>query len=148
MHLKLRACLTKQDTKKSLVRKYIFSFLAIAWTITITILSLIELKGPQVLQFSYADKLMHGIIYFSVTVAWFLAFQKGITNEALQKNALTRCALFAFIYGIAVEIMQETLVTTRQGDWQDALANTIGIIVAIFTIKWFIAKNRKLKTQN
>ncbi|WP_298508609.1 VanZ family protein [uncultured Kordia sp.] len=128
--------------------KYIFSVGAIAWTIAITILSLITLKGPQVLHFSYADKLMHGIIYFLFTIAWFLAFSRGITNDKLQKNALLISALFAFVYGIIIEIMQETLVENRQGDWQDALANTTGIIFAIFIIKWFIAKNRKLKTQN
>lgn len=130
------------------MRKYIFSVLAIAWTIAITVLSLVQLKGPELLHFSYADKLMHILIYFLFTVIWFVAFSRGITNEKLQKNALMASAAFSFVYGIIVEVMQETLVTTRQGDWQDALANTIGIIVAIFTIKWFIVKNRKLKTQN
>lgn len=128
--------------------KYVFSVGALAWTIAITILSLIELKGPQVLHFSYADKLIHGIIYFAFTIAWFLAFSKGVTNEVLKKNALVISAVFALMYGVIIEIIQETLVTNRQGDWQDALANTTGIIFAIFIIKWFIAKNRKLKTQN
>jgi len=113
------------------VRKYIFSVVAIAWTIAITVLSLIQIKGPQAFHFSYADKVMHIIIYFSLTVTWYFAFSRGITNEVLKKNALIVSGIVCFIYGIAVEIMQETLVTTRQGDWQDALANTIGIILAI-----------------
>ncbi|MGH1384387.1 VanZ family protein [Kordia sp.] len=130
------------------MRKYIFSVIAIGWTVAITILSLIKIKGPQVLHFSYSDKLIHGVIYFLFTVIWFFALLKGITNDTLRKNALIASAAFAFIYGVSVEIMQETLVTTRQGDWQDVLANTTGIIFAIFIIKWGVAKNRKLKTQN
>ncbi|AXG69504.1 VanZ like family protein [Kordia sp. SMS9] len=130
------------------MRKYIFSVVAIVWTIAITVLSLIQIKGPQAFHFSYADKVMHIIIYCSLTLTWFFAFSRGITNEFLQKNALMASAVVCFIYGIAVEVMQETLVTTRQGDWQDALANTIGIILAIFIIKWFIAKYIKLKTHN
>ncbi|PTX63843.1 VanZ like protein [Kordia periserrulae] len=125
-----------------------FSAAAVAWTIVITILSLVELKGPQALHFSYADKLMHGIIYFLVTIVWFFAFSKGITRDSLQKNAIKASAILAFVYGIIIEILQETLVTNRQGDWQDALANTIGIILAVFTIKWFIANKTTLKTQN
>jgi len=130
------------------VHKYIFSFAAIAWTVAITILSLITLKEPELLQFLHADKLMHMLIYFVFTGIWFLAFSKGITNEILQKNALIVSAAFSFVYGIGIEFMQQTLVVSRQGDWQDVLANTIGIILAIFLIKWFIAKNRKLKTLN
>ena len=130
------------------MHKYIFSGAAIAWTVVISILSLVQLKGPKVLHFSYADKLIHGIIYFLVTVVWFFAFSKGITNDNLRKNAIKASAILAFVYGIIIEILQETLVTNRQGDWQDALANTIGIILAVFTIKWFIANKTTLKTQN
>lgn len=130
------------------MRKYIFSAIAVAWTVVITILSLVKIKGPQVLHFSYSDKLVHGVIYFLFTIIWFFAFSKGIANKTLRKNALIASATFSFIYGVSIEIMQETLVTTRQGDWQDALANTTGIIFAIFIIKWCVVKNRKLKTQN
>ncbi|MEM6684824.1 MAG: VanZ family protein [Bacteroidota bacterium] len=130
------------------MRKYIFLFIAIAWTIAITIVSLVPVKEPEALQFLYADKLVHIGIYFFFTIVWFMAFSKGITTNTLQKNALLFSGVFSFLYGIAIELMQENLVISREGDWQDALANTIGIIVAIFIIKWFIAKSRKLKTQN
>ncbi|MFK7747298.1 MAG: VanZ family protein [Kordia sp.] len=129
------------------MRKYIFSAVAVGWTILITILSVIKVKAPEGLHFSYADKLVHGVIYFLVTAVWFFAFTRGITNEKLQKNALVISAVFAFVYGVVIEIVQETFIASRQGDWQDVLANTIGTIVAIIIIKWFIAKDRKLKTQ-
>jgi VanZ family protein len=130
------------------VLKYLFSATAIAWTITITILSFVSLKDTQVLSFSYADKVMHAGVYFVFTVVWFFAFSRGITTKILNKKAIIISAIFAFLYGASIEILQEKLVKERQGDWQDVVANTIGIIFAIFIIKWFIANARKLKTEN
>lgn len=130
------------------MHKYIFSILAIAWTITITILSLISLEGAPNLGFSFADKIAHGLVYFTVAIVWFLAFSKGVTNTFLQKNALMISAVFSILYGICVEIMQETLVTNRQGDWQDVLANATGTILAILLLKYVVLKKRKLKIEN
>ena len=136
------------NTKNLLVRKYIFSVVAIAWTIIITILSLVSLEGAPDFGFSFADKLAHVIIYFIVTIVWFFSFSKGITNKFFQKNAIILSAIFAIIYGICIEIIQETLVTNRHGDWEDVLANIIGTILAILLIKYIILNNRKLKTEN
>lgn len=130
------------------MRKYLFSSLAIAWTITITALSLVSLKGVVEFGFSFGDKLAHGLVYFIFTIFWFFAFSRGITNTFFQKNALLASTIFAIIYGICVEVMQETLVSNRQGDWKDAVANTIGTILAIVFIKYIVVNNRKLKTEN
>ncbi|MBC8753084.1 VanZ family protein [Kordia sp. YSTF-M3] len=130
------------------MRKYIYSIFAIAWIIILTFLSLISLEGAPNLGFSFADKLIHGLVYFIFAILWFFSFSKGITNKFFQKNAIIASAIFAIIYGICVEIMQETLVSNRQGDWQDVLANTIGTILAIILIKYIVLNSRKLKTEN
>lgn len=130
------------------MRKYIFSAAAIGWTIIITTLSLVSLEGAPKFGFSFADKIAHGLVYFGFAIVWFFSFSKGITNKFFQKNAIIASAIFAIIYGICVEIMQETLVSNRQGDWQDVVANIIGTILAILLIKYIVVNNRKLKTGN
>lgn len=130
------------------MRKYIFSTLAIAWTMLITFLSLVSLEDGPKLPFSFADKIIHGIIYFMFAIIWYLALVKGKTNSFLSKNALLISVLFAIIYGICVEIMQDTLVSNRQGDWEDALANSLGAIVAALLIKYLGENFIKLKTKN
>jgi len=107
-----------------------------------------SLEGVPKLGFSFADKLAHAFVYFILTVVWYYAFSKGITSTFLKNKAIMASAIFAIVYGICVEIMQETLVTNRQGDWQDVIANVTGTIFAILLIKWFVINNRKLKTQN
>ncbi|WP_420571792.1 VanZ family protein [Kordia sp.] len=130
------------------MRKYLFSISAIAWTIFITIISLISLKDAPKIGISFADKLVHGFVYFLFTIVWFFAFSKGFATTFLKKNALVLSAIFAIIYGICIEIMQATLVENRQGDLEDVIANTLGTILAVIVLKWLIANNRKLKTQN
>ncbi len=130
------------------MRSYLFTILAIVWTLIITFLSLASLKNGPELPFSFADKIIHGIIYFTFALSWYIAFTKGKTTSFLLKNALLLSILFAVAYGILMEIMQETLVENRQGDWQDALANSIGAIVAGIFIKYLVTRTIKLKTKN
>ena len=130
------------------MRKYLFSILAIVWTLIITFLSLVSLENGPKLPFSFADKIIHGIIYFTFAISWFIAFTKGKTTPFLSKNAVLISVLFAITYGVIIEFMQETLVENRQGDWQDALANAAGAIVAGILIKYFISNTFKLKTKN
>ena len=128
--------------------KYLFSITAIGWTLILTILSLISLESAPKFGFSFADKIAHGLVYFIFAIVWFFSFSKGVTNEFFRKNALIASTIFAIVYGICVEIMQETLVTNRQGDWKDVLANTVGTILAILLIKYIVLSRRKLKTEN
>ncbi|WP_156168856.1 VanZ family protein [Kordia jejudonensis] len=130
------------------MHKYIFSSLAIVLTLLITFLSLASIEDGPPLPFSFADKLIHGIFYFTFAISWFIAFTKGKTTPFLSKNALIVSVSFAIIYGIVMEIFQATLVENRQGDWQDALANAVGAIVAGILIKYFISHTIKLKMKN
>lgn len=130
------------------MRKYISTFLAVAWMITVAVISLISLEGAPKLTFSFADKIIHAIVYCIFSIVWFYAFFKGITTHFLRKNALLASVIFGIMYGILIEILQETVVENRQGDWQDVLANVTGTLFAVLLIKVFIANNRKLKTQN
>ena len=130
------------------MHKTISTLLAILWTVTVAFISLVSLEGAPKLTFSFADKIIHGCVYFIFSLVWFYAFYKGITTRFLQKNAIVASAIFGILYGILIEILQETLVENRQGDWQDALANTIGTLFAVVLIKMFLKSNRKLKTHN
>ena len=77
-----------------------------------------------------------------------MAFSKKEITPFLLKNALVISVLFSVFYGILMEILQGTLAENRQGDWQDALANALGAIVAGILIKYFISNTIKLKTKN
>ncbi len=102
--------------------------------------------GPD-LPFAFADKVIHAGIYFIFALAWFLAFSKREKTSFFAKNAIFLSVLFAILYGIIMEFMQETLIENRHGDWLDALANSAGAILAGILIKYYLGYRIKLKTK-
>ena len=61
----------------------------------------------------------------------FLSFQVQNINKSIW------CAvLFAFIFGIILELLQGVTPNARVTDTLDILANTLGILVMAFLISW------------
>jgi VanZ family protein len=72
-----------------------------------------------------SDKLEHLIGYALLSAA---AVQLFAT-----RSALLRAGIGLVVMGVLVEIAQGTLTTTRSMDAQDALANTIGVVLGLAT---------------
>ena len=61
----------------------------------------------------------------------FLSFQVQNKNKSVWYSAL-----FAFIFGIIIELLQSVMPSARVTDTLDILANTLGILVMTFLISW------------
>lgn len=61
----------------------------------------------------------------------FLSFQVQNINKSIWY-----AALFAFIFGIILELLQGVTPNARVTDLLDILANTLGILVMAFLISW------------
>lgn len=72
---------------------------------------------------NHADKVAHGFAYFSLGFAALPAM--GKLRAILTWGCLTLC-------GIGVEIAQGIMRYGRQGDALDALANSTGVLLAVF----------------
>ncbi len=59
------------------------------------------------------------------------------------KKVVTIVAIFLFIYGIVVEVLQTELTKNRVGEFEDVIANVLGIIFGAVTFRYII--NWKLK---
>ena len=55
--------------------------------------------------------------------------QTGFTF--LQHNTFIKVFIVAALYGLIIEIMQETLTTTRHFEWLDEAANCVGAIAGL-----------------
>ena len=114
--------------KRLLERKYLIA--AIFWTITITILSLVSLKGlPTITTLKFKDKIIHFMFYFVFVFLWSIAL-KGKNIKIL------KIALFAILYGIVIEVLQSAITLNRQADVFDALANSFGACTAVLFLKF------------
>ncbi|MDK4679643.1 VanZ family protein [Kingella negevensis] len=77
--------------------------------------------------FPHFDKLAHCLLFFAQT--WLLA--KAWLTESLKVPTRT-LFIFGLVYAICSEIAQHLLTKTRQGDPFDALADMIGVSVALY----------------
>ena len=113
--------------KHLLERKNVFLCLACLWTVFITVLCLVTFTNLPEVKISGADKYVHVTLYFVFTLLWSLHF---IENNA-KRNPYFEVLMASIIYGVIIEIAQETLTTTRHGDIKDVLANIFGSMLAV-----------------
>ncbi|MFP2995781.1 VanZ family protein [Spongiivirga sp. MCCC 1A20706] len=121
-------------------RKAAYWILALGWTTLITYLSLTSFSeleyvdGIDFIDIPHSDKIGHFVFYFGCTTVWFLLLFRGIRLSDLAKKIVFLAAAGSFFYGVIIEVLQATVTTTRSGDWKDAVANTLGILVASLLI--------------
>ena len=106
-------------------------WLTLGWSLIIIVILLsLSPSPPSVIQSAlFNDKLGHSIAYF-VLMAWFAQ----IYHTPQQR--LVYMTSFLLLGGL-LEILQALSGETRQGDWADMLANSIGVLLA-----WQLIKNR------
>ena len=102
--------------------------LAITWTVLITVASLVSFNKVPKVVLPGNDKTVHFLFYFFFVVFWSFALQK---NDFFKKYGLL-LVLIAIIYGIIIEVLQGVLTITREPDFYDALANSLGAILGYF----------------
>lgn len=123
-------------------KKIIILFLALAWTIVITVFSLITIgKIVDEVEVPFKDKIVHFLFYFVFVVLWYTYVK--FKNIFKHKGLIV--LLTAIVFGIVIEICQSTLTVARKGDPIDVLANSIGAILGlIFIINWnkFVTRKR------
>lgn len=111
-----------------MLKKATFS-LAIGWTLLIAVLCLVRFTNLPNIGVSGGDKYVHFTLHFVFTMLWGHYFWLKLNEIALTKIVFVVAS--SLCYGILIEILQETLTTTRHADIFDVLANFSGAIVAL-----------------
>jgi VanZ family protein len=110
--------------------------MAIAWTITIVILSLLSPgKIPNVITLSW-DKLLHFGAYFLLMYLLIAAFYN---HEFRFKRSLL---LLTIVLGIGIEFIQKFMDLGRSLDYMDMIANMMGSWIGFHSFDVYL----KLKT--
>jgi VanZ family protein len=115
------------------VRKQVYLYSALFWSGLILYLCLKNANEIKQIEIPNFDKLIHVIIHFVFTSLWFMYFKKrwfAVSNLRL----LTFSVLCSFVFGIAIELMQQYFTTTRTADVFDILANLFGAFLAVLSI--------------
>jgi VanZ family protein len=115
------------------VPKHWLFLVALLWTGIVTYFCLIRSSDIPVVNIPNLDKCIHAFFHFVFTFVWFLFFRKHLKLESVFKPLLISF-VFSFVIGIAIEILQGLLTTTRQADVLDGAANLFGALLSVFTI--------------
>ena len=129
MSLKLKNYFLVKSIKNLLAPNKNAIWFAFFWTFIILYFSLKPTIDAPKFTFPNEDKIVHFTFYFGFVIVWYryLVFRKSVLLNS--KIALVIISIF---FGIAIELAQKYLTTTRQADAWDVVANSIGSIVGIF----------------
>ena len=87
--------------------------------------SLLPPQQMEQITFNLSDKLIHCLYYTGFTFFWIKSAEEPSNRKII------KTALLVFLFGLVLEILQETLPIQRDMDIFDLLANSVGILLAI-----------------
>lgn len=109
--------------------------MAVFWTIGLTILSLISLSDVKTFDaIVNKDKYVHFLFYFFFSILWGVVFN---CNKVKQIVLIFFVALF---YGLMMEAAQGIFTTSRQPDFLDVLANSVGALTGCLMLNYYFKK--------
>jgi len=112
--------------------------IAIFFTISITIGSLVKSDVTAIEIVSISDKTIHFIAYFFLMLSWLYVFFKKKSFSKNVKFIFIGCIVF----GIIIEILQGVTTTYRTLSFLDVAANTLGVLFASTVFHFFEKKIR------
>jgi len=79
------------------------------------------------------DKVVHVLMYagFAFLCLWGYRAQFVANGKAYRKRALWLAVIISIAYGGLTEIMQETIVPSRTGDWYDFFSDALGTCLGV-----------------
>ena len=125
-------------TKLFLVLKKWALPLVIVYALALTIGSLIHLGDFTSLGSNFDDKIYHFMAYFLFTLLVY-----NYCNSKKVTNSIAISGIVVIIYGIIIEVLQHILTSYRTFDLYDAIANALGVILAVVVLVYI--NNLKLK---
>ncbi len=122
-------------TTKGFINQY---WKTIVWFIVIFFLSTMQASDvPKLSLFTipHFDKIVHFSMYSILVTVWFIDY--CIFAKLFHNRMTYTIILGSIFYGLLMELIQKTLIQTRDGDALDALANISGGISAFLLFRYF-----------
>lgn len=109
---------------------------AILWALFILTMCSIKLGdvSHSSLFFPGFDKLVHCGFFFVMIVFMSAGYIRQQSLHSLPYKILLLILVIAIAYGGLIEILQAYIFTWRSGEWNDLFADTIGALMAAFSI--------------
>ena len=109
-----------------MIIKYKYSLVLSLVILYLSLKNASDFNSVQFFQIPYFDKFVHFCMYFALMSV--IIFE---TVTSSVSRSLYLIALYPFLYGVLMEVLQGTVTTSRSSSIYDALFNTVGIIASL-----------------
>lgn len=124
-----------------------FGWLFLCWMAAVTAACLLplEIGGDSGFNIPYADKISHFAFYAMAMLLGGLAARERYAPRPGPAKPMVLLFFALLGYGLLIEGLQAVLPTGRSAEWLDAGANTLGLLVAVASLKWLFHETEFLK---
>ncbi|MFI1744436.1 VanZ family protein [Thalassobellus sediminis] len=106
--------------------------ISIIYTLVLIYASLVKLNNVPDIGVSFGDKIFHFLAYSLLAFLWFCTFRYNFSYK--EKKAITYAAVISIIFGIIIEVLQDTLTVYRSMDIYDVFANSSGVLLTVLVL--------------
>lgn len=106
--------------------------ITLIYTVALTYASLVKLNNVPDIGVSFGDKIFHFLAYSLLAFLWFGAFLFNFNFK--EKRAIIYAAIISVVFGIVIEVLQETITVYRAMDIYDVIANTSGVLLTVLVV--------------
>ncbi len=131
-------------------------FIKIYWrtliaVVIVFLLSVINFSPvpAEIPAFTYNDKIAHILMYAFLTFILALDYHRDTVHKGKHSLFYIALILFPFIYGAAIEYIQERFFSPRTAEFLDWVADVLGIFLGVGAAAlWIRKKNKKNQEKN
>ncbi len=114
--------------------KKLTPIITIIYSLALATVSLIKLNNIPDIGVSFGDKIFHFCAYFVLTLLWFYTFLFSFKYKS--RKAMLLAVILSVLFGTIIEVLQGSVTASRSLDIYDAVANSLGALLAS-TVLWF-----------
>lgn len=93
-----------------------------------------ELPGGGFFEKHHLDKLAHFVLFFILVVLFSKQILKSSLTSDRKLQAIVGFTIFAILFGLLTEFIQDKYIPRRTFDWWDWAADSFGALVALFVM--------------
>ena len=117
-----------------------YNWPSILWAAFILVICLMPAHHIPRIRIPNFDKIVHTSVYMIFAVLTYYGWSMQSSIEGLHQKTLLKIIIVLALYGLSVEIMQETLTTDRHFEWLDEVANSSGAVIGAYIGRWILPR--------
>jgi len=119
-----------------ILRYNLFTILWAAVILLTTLLPSASMPSVSLSDLFSFDSFAHTGMFAVLCFLMIVGMSKQYTSVTIKRRAVLVSFTISVLFGVAIEIMQFTLIPGRSAELMDIVSNTIGCLIGIVIFKW------------